>query len=210
MRFLLLTLVTAACGFSALAEDDYFPLHIGDESTMAATLISKDGKVFEGIVRRSIETSVNRDGETWFRLRMRAERLPIKMNYTTLVRKDRKAFYCIYEGLESLKVTWKTDQPLGGMTPNQEQVVFGLPLVKGAVFKHKAGDNTMTCSVLDLETVTLAGETYTNCYHLRRAGADGYQEDDWQAANIGPVKMTTVEASGKKFTYTLKEFKPGK
>ena len=70
MRFLLLTLVTAACGFSALAEDDYFPLHIGDESTMAATLISKDGQVFEGIVRRSIETSVNRDGESLSRERL--------------------------------------------------------------------------------------------------------------------------------------------
>ena len=192
MRFLLLALMVAVCAFSALAEDDYFPMNVGDEWTLAVTYVSATGEVSEGLIHRKMNSAINRDGKTYYQLRTWTEGLPQKIDTLKLVRHDEKAVYSI-------------DARKDGAI---EQVDFLLPLKVGTTWNRTT--NTAV-AVIGLDPVEIGGKHYENCFHVRSTNAGTQMtEDFWLAPNIGNFKSLLAFGSGVKVTTTLKEFKPGK
>jgi hypothetical protein len=195
MRYVLWCLIAAVYGSSAMAGDEYIPLTVGDEWTMASTSVSPTGQVSEGVARRKIEGSVEKGGKTYFRSRTWTESEPAGMEHTELVRMDAKAYYSIDEK--------KPDAV--------EQIIMVLPLKIGATWQRTLGSMTATETVIGLETVEISGKVYENCYHIRLSTANGhYTENFWQAPNVGNVKDDVVYGNGLKMSCTLNEFKPGK
>jgi len=194
MRRALLTLLLVLGAFSPLARGEYIPIAIGDEWTMTATLFFPDGKAAEGIVRRRIENGAEKDGKTYVRSRTWTVGLPKRTESTKLLRKDAHAVYSIDEKIEN----------------SAEQIEALLPLKAGATWSQTVGSNTLTHTVIGLETVDVSGKTYQNCYHLRTTSADGsYTEDFWEAPRVGNIKSIIVYGNGVKFTLALEEFKSG-
>ena len=195
MRFVLCILIMALYGLSALAESDYFPLHVGDEWTSSTTFVASDGTIVEGIFHRKVEDSIDRQGSRYFRLRSWSEGMPKNWDYTKLMRKNEKAVYSIDERIPDAV----------------EQVEFALPLKVGSSWQWSEGSKTMTDTVKGLEAVEISGRIYKDCFHIQRLSEDGsITEDYWQAPNVGDLRSINVFADGSKITLTLKEFKSGK
>jgi hypothetical protein len=195
MRYLLWSVIALAMGASALAEDEYVPLVLGTEWVMAGKVEAPTGRVSETVFHRRLEGTVDRGGVSYFRLRTWTEGLPKNYDSTKLVRKDDKAFYSI-EDMEK-------DIP--------EQMELTLPLKIGATWQRKATAGMMTVTVVGLESISVSGKTYENCFHLRSVMADAkFTEDFWEAPGVGRVKSETVVADGAKVSMTLTEFKPAK
>lgn len=192
MRFLLLTLVMALCGFSALAEDDYSPLHVGDEWTYIIRHINTiPGRpILEGEDHQRIRSTVERDGKTYFVFEQWGTD-PAKKETSSYVRKDEKGEYSTCERSKS----------------GDETLWLSFPLKIGTSWKY---DEETTCTVAALEDVAIEAKTYKHCYHIVRKSSDGsFTSDDWFAPNIGLVKCEDAWASGGKRTMSLVEFKPG-
>jgi hypothetical protein len=195
MRYLLWCLIVALLGFPALAENEYLPIAVGNEWKMKATLVSPTGELSEGTAHRKVEGTVEKDGKTYFRSRTSIDAGPMKHEYTKLHRKDEKAFYFLDESKEGAA----------------EQVEIVLPLKVGTTWQRTWGSMSLTETVVGIETVTISGKAYENCYHIRVTSPDGsYTEDYWEAPNVGSVKSKAVYGNGGKVTLTLKEFKSGK
>jgi hypothetical protein len=191
MRFLLLALVMAVCGLSALAEDDYYPLHDGNEWVYATTR----GDALVGDSHVMIKGTVERDGKIYFQTKNWMTPDPSKVNLGVLLRKDDKAIYF---------------NTLDGKSP-AEQMEFVLPLKVGATWRITVGDNTETSTVVGMEPYDIAGRIYENCYHIRSVSDHGGIVDEiWMAPNVGIVKSITKYPHHDPETITLKEFKPGK
>jgi hypothetical protein len=198
-HFILPALTTAFSAYSALAGSEYYPLKVGNDVTWAVTFYSVAGTRFEGAAHRRIESTVEKDGKTYFRSRVWFEGLPggimALAQYTRLDRKDDKAEYSIYETIEGLA--------------EQIEVVF--PLKAGAKTYKVQNDMFFTNTVIGLERVEVSGKTYENCFHMRSSSSDGsYVEDYWEAPVVGNVKSEIVYGSGFSMTLTIKEFKPRK
>ena len=192
MRFLLLALLMAPCGCSPSAQDDYFPLAVGNEWVMDNTSVTSDGHRSEGIYHRKIEGVVEKDGRTYFRFRMWQEGAQSEWNSTKLIRKDEKGVYFMDE--------------LNGVTA--EQVEFLLQLKVGATWNRTTGGKTLSESVVEMQTIKVSDQTYKDCFHIRGADENGiYSEDQWVGPNIGEVKARHGRP-GLTFTQTLMEFIP--
>jgi hypothetical protein len=189
-RFLLSTLMAAMCGFSALAEEDYFPFAVGQEASWKATVTSAAGKSSQGIQHRKIENTVELDGKTYFRFRIWFEGFTFGKELTMLNRKDEKAVYSLEDGVEKVEVV--------------------LPVKAGASWQQAAGADTMTVTVVGMEAVEIEGKTYKNCCHMQYSAKDGkFTKDYWRAPGIGVVKCAINYATGVKLFETLKDFNPG-
>ena len=192
MRRALLTLVVALVAFSNLAKGEYIPIAVGDEWTMAATIVSPKGKVTKGIVHRRIESADERNGMTYVRSRTWTIGLPTRTESTKLLRKDVHAVYSIDESVADAA----------------EQIEVVLPLKAGLSWQQTVESKTLTHTVIGLETIEVSGKTYGNCYHIRTSTADGsYTEDFWEAPRVGNVKSIIAYGNGIKLTLTLEEFK---
>ena len=194
-----LLLVFAATSLSssraAPKPDDYLPLNEGDEWTMNAIITSPNGTKSTAIARRKVEGKVERDGKNYIRARTWIETGQAPVEYAKLTRKNETGFYSIDESAKNPK----------------EQVEVILPFKIGQTWKKVFGQWNTTDTVVGLETVTVNGKTYENCYHLRSETADGaYKEDFWEAPGVGSVKSEIVYGDGSKIVLTLKEFKSGK
>jgi hypothetical protein len=194
MRILLLALMMALCGCSALADDDYYPLHVGDEWTMTITIVTPAGKTTEGIVHRKTESTIERDEKTYYRSRFWSEGLPTKIEVFTLFRKDEKRAYSMDEkNLDAI-----------------EQVEALLPLKVGATWHHTFKSDARTDTVIGMETLEIAGKTYENCWHIRSVNSnESHIENYWQAPIEGIIKSEVV-SNGIKISIVIKDFKPAK
>jgi len=195
MRSLLYILITAVFAHTAFAEDEYFPLAVGQEITMTATVVSASGKTSEGVAHQKIEGTVEKDGKTYYRDLVSIDTPALKGEFAKLLRKDEKAAYSIDDGKEGAV----------------EQIEALFPLKVGATWQHKADTKTMTTTVIGLESIEISGKSYEKCWHLHTTSSDGsYTEDAWEAPALGDVKSEVVFGNGAKIILTLKEFKPGK
>ena len=170
------------------AQDAYFPLAIGQETTLADTGDSQ----YE--IHTNIVAMVEKNGKSYFRSREWRPNTPGE--FTELLRKDEHALYSVDEGLHST-----------------EQVKFTLPLKVGSTGQRSYGRRTEKYAVITLETVEIAGKTYENCYHIQTIVTDArvtYTVDSWEAPHVGTVKSITTDRNGRRSTEVLKEFKPGK
>jgi hypothetical protein len=193
MRSVLLTLIMALLAFSAMAgaDDDYYPIHAGDEWTSEFKVDPPTEGISEGIFRRRIEGVVNKGGRKYFRSRRWTEGLP-STEFTKLYRKDEKGVYCVEEEIEDPK----------------EQMEVALPLKLGSTWQHKDRQIELTDKVISRETIRAFGKTYESCFHVR-SECPSYTADYWLAANVGIVKVHIIYVTGKSLIATLKEFKPG-
>jgi len=92
-----------------------------------------------------------------------------------------------------------------------EQLELILPLKVGATWQRTMASQRMTVTVIRLESVSVAGKTYENCFHVQQLmPQEKYVEDFWEAPNVGRVKTIVVVADGARITKTVTEFKPGK
>jgi hypothetical protein len=195
MRYAIWPLMAALCGYSALAEDEYCPLTVGQERTMAVTISMPDGSVIAGTAHRKIEGNAEKDGKAYFRCRTWFEGMPFKEGSTKLIRKDEKAVYSIDE------------RDAGAV----EHVSVVLPLKVGSTWERIVRGMAVTDTVIQREAIDISGKTYKNCYHIQSIWSDGrFTKDAWEAPNVGTVKEQTAYADGLRFTYTLQDFKPGK
>jgi hypothetical protein len=195
MRHVSWILMAAWCGCSAIAEDDYFPLNVGQERTMAVTISVPDGSVIEGTAHRKIEGSAEKDGKTYFRCRTWFEGMPFKAGSTKLMRKDEKAVYSI-------------DERVAGAA---EQVTAVFPLKVGSTWERIVRGMAVTDAVIQKEAINISGKTYNNCYHIQSTWSGGkFTKDSWAAPNVGTVKEKSTYADGLTFTSILKDFNPGK
>jgi len=109
---------------------------------------------------------------------------------TTLMRKDNKAIYSIASD---------------GSLEHLEGV---LPLKTGLTWQVIEGSNTINHTVTGLEDIEISGKIYENCFHIRITRTDGkLVVDEWEAPNVGAVKMEVLSDEGVKMVFTLKEFK---
>ena len=191
MRFLPLAFVMAAFRFSALADDGYCPLHVGDEWTYTIAFIEPKGPVSVVPDHSRIRGTSKRSGKTYFAFEQWGKD-PAEKETTSYVRKDKKGVHTTFERAEKgAEVLW-----------------LSFPLKIGATWKY---DAEMTCTVLGWENVTIGTMTYKNCCHVVTKMADGsFTRDEWLAPSIGLVKSEDVVAVGPKRTKTLVEFKPSK
>ena len=192
MRFLLWRSQMALCGFSAFADDDYFPLLAGQERDHRGEDRQPGwGSHVQRRFPQKNEGPVEKDGKTYFRIRAHWENLPNNPDLTTFARKDEKGVYSINGTVEKTELV--------------------LPLKIGAKWEQPSPDGTMTVTVLGIETIEVEGKSYKNCFHLRgNFFGTIYTDDFWQAPNVGLVKSENVNKDGTKLTFTLKEFRPGK
>ena len=195
MSFLLCLALLTATGFSASVDEDYFPLAVGQERTMAATSVSATGEIFEGLLHRVIEGTVEKSGKTYFRFRTWTDGLPRQIDYLECVRKDEKGYYSIDEKDEAAV----------------EHVDYVLPLKLGASWKRVANSRTTTVTVLAFESIEINGEAYKNCCHLRTTNtATQFTEEIWLAPNLGSIKSLMAFGGAARLSLTLKDFKAGK
>jgi hypothetical protein len=194
VRFLLWALMMAVGGISAMAEDDYFPLQVGQVRIMTTVYVSAEGKVVGSDHSQNITSTVVTDGKTYFRCVSGNKGPQRPLLPPILYRKDEKAVYSLEEAA-------------GGAV---ERIELVLPLRVGATWQRVVGRVTRTVTVMGVETVEIDEKTYLNCYHLCETSEDGsYTQDAWIAPGVGTVKANTVYDNGMRMNLTLKEFKPG-
>jgi hypothetical protein len=194
MHRVLLTLIVALGALSHIAEGEYIPIAVGDEWAMAAAIFSPTGKATECVVRRRIESAIEKDGRTYVRSRTWTVGMPKRTETTKLLRKDTNGVYSIDESIAD----------------SSEQIEVALPLKAGVTWQQIVGPKTLTHTVIGLETIEVFGKIYANCYHIHTSSADGsFTEDFWEAPRVGNVKSMILYGNGMKFTLTLEEFKAG-
>lgn len=175
MRYLIWCLVAICVRSSVLAESDYIPLAVGNHWQMSAKRESSIGPSTDSLFHRRLEGTVEKEGKTYFRVRMWSDG-PTKGEVTEYVRKDNEGYY--------------TTRDLDKTPPERELI---LPLKVGAASERKVLGRTMTITVVGLESVTVSGKTYENCFHIREVvPEEKYTKDTWLAPNVGVV--TTVSS----------------
>ena len=175
--------------------DEYAPHHDGDEWIMDAVIVSPQGAITNATIHRKRSGTEERNGKTYARTRTWLEGGPFAFDETKLTRKDATGFYS-----------------LDPKDPNAaEKVELLLPLKVGQTWPKRIGQLNATDTVIGRETVTLNGETYQNCFHIRTASPDGkYTEDYWEAPKVGGIKSVIDYGNGASITLAVREFKPGK
>ena len=99
MRFLPLAFVMAAFRFSALADDGYCPLHVGDEWTYTIAFIEPKGAVSVVPDHSRIRGTSKRSGKTYFAFEQWGKD-PAEKETTSYVRKDKKGVHTTFERAE--------------------------------------------------------------------------------------------------------------
>lgn len=196
MRAFLLPLIAALVIdvplFAAGDQNDYFPLGEGCEWTMNARIVSRNGEVKNATAHRKNEGRVERGGKNYFRERTWMDGGESPMEYVQLTRKDDTGVYTLAEGQ--------------GDAPEQKDIP--LPLKIGASWQRRAYGVLHEARIIAIESVTIDGKVYENCYHFKTVATDGsVTEDYWEAPQVGSVKSEMVYGNGFKITLTLKEFK---
>jgi hypothetical protein len=192
MRYLLVSLVVALSGISAFAEDDYCPLHVGDEWTYEIAHIDPKGAILTSPDHSRIRGTIEYLGKSYFVFEQWGGEDPPKKENTSYVRKDEKGVHTTFpRSASGAEILW-----------------LSFPLKIGASWKY---DDGMTCTVVGLEKVVIGATTYQNCYHVVAKSVDRtFTSDAWVAPNVGAVKSVDVFSDGAKRTKTLVEFKPGR
>jgi len=196
MRYVLFSLMIAFMGFSALAEDDYYPLVIGQERTMLLVMRELDGSAIIGEEITKIEKTVEKNGHTYFLCHVWSEGFRDKVDYTYLARKDESGVYLIDER--------------SGFADERRELI--LPLKSGLSWKQVIGLRTFTTTITRLDNVKVYGDkTVGNCYHTQiTVDDDGCIRSASYANGIGMVRNSLILKAGRSSVYMLKEFKPGK
>ena len=179
----------AVSGISALAEDDYFPLALGQEKTMVVHYTDGGPETF---VCSRVEGTVQRGGKTYFVVRKYYNAYRGKGS-TALIRKDKKGTYTLSNSQENAV----------------EEIGFRPPMTSGATrVRDVAGPRTYTN--MGLEALGIAGITYKNCHHIRATMEDAkFSDDYWYAPNVGLIKEIVVFPNGRRMTAVLKNFFAG-
>ena len=194
MRNVIFIIMIASFRLSTLAEEDYYPLRVGNEWTMAAVYTVPQKGVANDVFHQRISSTVVRDGKTYFSYQLWTDQHPKKINSADLDRKVVNAVYTI-------------DTENKG---SSETISLALPLKVGASWRQPLKGRIITKSVIGLETVKASEKTYEKCFHIRSTSSDrSYKEDTWLASGVGYVKVDHLFANGVRFTQTLKEFRPG-
>lgn len=171
---------------------DYEPLAEGDVWTFQAEDVSPKGGTQTATLNRTVEGPVTRGDKTYLTVRLA---VPGKQGIVQLTRKDDSGLYSI--------------DPQDPNAKEQQDVM--LPIKDGQSWEDFARGEPIKISVIGLETVSVNGKTYEKCFHVQTKGLkSGSSEDDWEAPNIGSVKMEMNFPSGAKSTLSLIEFKPAK
>jgi len=183
-------------GFSALAEDDYYPLVIGQERTMLLVMMEPDGSATIGQEITKIERTVEKNGHAYFLCHVWFEGFQDKVDYTYLARKDESGVYIIDER--------------SAFADERRELI--LPLKSGSSWKQVIGPRTFTTTITGLENVKVYGDkTVDNCYHSQiTVDDDNCIRSASYANGIGMVKNLLIWKAGRSLVYMLKEFKPGK
>lgn len=149
----------------------------------------------ERVVHRRIEGTLEKNGQTYFRLHYWSEGPSKSVEVEDLVRKDDHGYFTI-KGADK------------GTTEERELV---LPLKVGATWESKGKAKVSKVTVVGLETVAIGEMTFANCFHLQTVvQGEQYTADSWWAPNVGLVKSSSAFEPGSKVTRTLVEFKRGK
>ncbi len=184
LRFAALVVFTVASAFGA-DHSDYLPLKEGCEWTMDVVIVSPQGEKSTATGRRKVGAAEERSGNTYYRTRTWIEGGPFQRDHVKLTRKDDAGFY----SLDPKDPTAK------------EQTELLLPFEIGKSWQRNRGRTT---TVVGMESVTINGMTYENCYHMRTTSRDdSYTEDYWEAPKIGSVKSEIVYGNGGKITLKI-------
>ena len=177
---------------SRAADDNYFPLAIGNEWIMELHIISSNGDKTNGVLHRKIGEAVQHNGKTYFRSHTWLENSrPFAMDYTKLVRRDDAGFYSIDERDP------KRVEKQGGK----------LPLEVGMKWENKVEGGILRTTVMAKEEVTMGTKVYKNCFRIRIASKnEEYVEEFLEAPGVGSLKSEIKRVDGK-WVLTLREFK---
>lgn len=191
----LITAIVFTKPSNAPEQREYLPLNEDYEWTMNARIVSVTGTTLNAMAHRKVERRVVRDGKSYFQMHTWVENKVLPVDYTLLCRKDRFGFYTITEG----------------ETRDEEQLELILPLKVGQSWQRLVGKYPVKDAVISVETVTVEGRRYTDCFHIRSATPDGsFTEDSWEAPDVGCVKSEMAFGNGARITLTLTDFTPGK
>ena len=195
MRYVLFSLLIVL-RFSAFAEDDYYPLVIGQERTMLLVMMEPDGSATIGREITKIERTVEKGGHAYFLCHVWSEGFQDKIDFTYLARKDDSGVYIIDER--------------SGFADERRELI--LPLKSGLSWNQVIGPRTFTTTITGLENVKVYGDkTVDNCYHFQNTVDDDSCIRSASYANgIGMVKNSLILKASRSLVYMLIEFKPGK
>jgi hypothetical protein len=189
---LLLLAIAVAIYYGLPKKIDYEPLAEGDVWTLQAEDVLPKGGTQTATLTRTVASPVERGGKTYFTVRLAA---PGKQGIVQLIRKDDNGLYSI--------------DPKDPNAKEQQDVMF--PIKEGQSWEGFSNGEPVKISVVGLETVTANGKTYEKCFHIQSKGLkSGASEDDWEAPNLGSVKMELHFPNGAKSTLSLIEFKAAK
>ncbi len=187
--------IVSSSRVSAAEEKDYLPVKLGNEWFSDITVTSPDGQIVTGRLHRVLSDVVQLDGKQYIRERTNAEmdKGPNREFITRLLRKDEAGLH------------FKLSDAPGA----KEKIAISQPLVVGE--KWISDSKKLKQTVIGLETITVAGKVYENCYHICIELPDGsFRDDFYEAPIVGAVKDTVVYPDGTKFEILLREFRPGK
>jgi len=199
MRLLTATLLVAFSSAAyTLEKEEYAPLAEGAEWTMDVVVTYPNGNKATLTMHRKVEAIETHKGKEYYRGVTRLFKPGAESSariITQLVRKDAAGLYTVDLGSEEAT----------------EQTELLLPLQIGKNWMSVDEEISFKVSVVAVETVTIAGKVYENCFHIRMVSTDGLvTKDYWHAPNTGVVKQEATQANGVALIATLKKFKPGK
>jgi hypothetical protein len=188
---LFLVLARAQAADGPETQSHYFSFHQGDQWVLEVTLIAPDGKEMKATIHRRIGEEVQRNGKTYFRFYDHRDE-PTKMEHTFLRRRDAIGVFSLDDGDEEAE--------------EQPDALF--PLQPGQSWEAKDKDGGVKVSVVGVESVTIEGKSYENCFHIRFVHENGNIGDQWEAPDFGPVKYIGRKLDGTKGVFALREFRP--
>lgn len=205
MRSLLILLILRLLGAVALAEDDYFPLAIGEKWTMRVKTIGEGGGI-SGFFSSAIYGTTVRNGRTYFgTIEAYDWRWPARiLSLSSLPNK-----YETYG--RGIKFYRSTNDAifvsLKAPTGVFEYMEIPRPLRVGTVWRQNEGFEVTVSKVLSKESVRVNGHRFANCYHLRKRASkyiailheqvNCYVRDTWLAPGVGEVKRIETQGDGR-------------
>ena len=200
-----LTLLFVVCLSSlAYADTDYFPLAVGMEWTRDITKILPAGETFTGAVRDKVVGTIKKDGHEYTQIDQTIawisedKSLGIEnRSQSKFVRKTTKGYF---------RGNWPES--------SGETLLYRLPFRNGATWESEWMNRPLKTKVLISSipgfTVTVGGQTYTDCVRVRSDSPLPMFADYWLAPNVGVVQEIETLPDHTKTFITLKSFNAGK
>jgi|GEM_PF-3177739 len=178
-----------------LTEEDavYCPMAEGAEWVFD-WVISAPGEVRRDEMHRVQGSSVTLGGKVYGKQRTWSGNAEPPGTPEELVRQDATGFYGLEPNANGGKEYCLVPFPLKPGTSRQTFTVDGVP---------------SEIRVLGVETVTAAGKTYEQCYHLQTTAA-GMTDDSWLAPHVGLVQSRVALSDGTAMFGSLRSFTAGK